>query len=96
MFSQSIILYLFPFLFSICSANHYYQEQFPLQLQELGENSTSAIMAHHGGQECDGYRTVAYFVNWVRLPLGSFYCDTVQSPKLKGSSVGLGNLCTES
>jgi hypothetical protein len=50
-----------------------FPDQIPLTVQELGNTTAEAadpiVMAQqplqHGHQEYDGYRHVAYFVNWV-------------------------------
>lgn len=49
--------------FVLCFGLLYARDQSRLSFEELGKNLTSAM----ANQECDGYRTVAYFVNWVRI-----------------------------
>jgi hypothetical protein len=70
MFSQRALgcaFLLFILLTCVVFSQHLYQDQIPLNLKELGENTTSEMAHHgHGQEECDGFRTVAYFVNWVR------------------------------
>ena len=53
-------------------AQHTYQDQIPFQAARFGTNKTQNMAHHSHGQECDGFRTVAYFVNWV-----SWICDHV-------------------
>ena len=77
-FLMPFLLFLYRYLtfisfpVSLVLAQHLYHDQIPLQLPNVNDNETS--MAHQGhGQECDGFRTVAYFVNWVRGVV-SEYC----------------------
>jgi len=46
-------------------AQHTYQDQIPFQAARFGTNKTQNMAHHSHGQECDGFRTVAYFVNWA-------------------------------
>lgn len=68
--SSSLILLLIISFFGSKSLSQKLQfDQIPLHIPKFEDNSSS--MAHHGHsqQECDGYRTVAYFVNWVSAPV---------------------------